>query len=274
MPELPEVETIKTALQQNVINKTISQIKLSDKNLRFAYPLNFNQDLTNSTIKNINRRARYLLIELDNGKTLIIHLGMSGKLNYFNKYPINPQKHDHISIKFDDNSSLIYNDVRRFGFADLTNSKDINNHKMIKNLGPEPLSDNFNSKYLGNILKNKIMNIKTAMMDNKIVVGVGNIYINESLFISKISPLRNSNSLKGNEIEILIQNIKLTLTRAIGSGGSSLKDYVNLNGDIGKFQFDFKVYARYNEKCTICHNIITRIKQNGRSTFYCKKCQN
>ena len=273
MPELPEVETVKEGLKQNIINKTISNVNISDKNLRFPYPDNFTQNLISATVKDIRRRARYLFIELSNKKILIIHLGMSGKLNYFNHEHQKKAKHDHILINFSDNTSLIYNDTRRFGFADISELGEINNHKMIKNLGPEPLSDDFNKKYLKNILKNKNMNIKTAMMDNKIVVGVGNIYINESLFLSTICPKRNANSLTNIEIEKLIQNIKSILTRAIKSGGSTLRDYVNLTGDIGNFQFDFKVYGRYNEECTNCKNSISRIKQNGRSTFYCNKCQ-
>ena len=147
MPELPEVETVKEGLKQNIINKTISNVNISDKNLRFPYPDNFTQNLISATVKDIRRRARYLFIELSNKKILIIHLGMSGKLNYFNHEHQKKAKHDHILINFSDNTSLIYNDTRRFGFADISTAEEINNHKMIKNLGPEPLSDDFNKKY-------------------------------------------------------------------------------------------------------------------------------
>ena len=273
MPELPEVETVKAGLCNNVIGKRIEKVSLSDKNLRFSYPNGFVKNLQNSAIVNIFRRARYLLINLDNKKTLLVHLGMSGKLNYFSNFPELKKKHDHVFINFDDGSGLIYNDQRRFGFVDLIDDGMIDDHKMIKNLGPEPLSDDFNANYLSLVLKKKTMNIKTAMMDNKIVVGVGNIYINESLFFSKISPQRQANSLKKAEIELLVENIKTILSKAIKAGGSTLRDYVDLNGDVGEFQFDFKVYGKHNEECELCNNSITRIKQSGRSSFYCCKCQ-
>ncbi|MDA7705095.1 bifunctional DNA-formamidopyrimidine glycosylase/DNA-(apurinic or apyrimidinic site) lyase [Rickettsiales bacterium] len=273
MPELPEVETVCRGLQDNIINKKIINTQISDKNLRFPYPKNFTTDLNNSKIINISRRARYILIELDNGRVLLIHLGMTGKLNFYNNYDNNHQKHDHIIIKFSDNSSLKYNDARRFGFADLFFLDQQKDHKMLKHLAIEPLSDDFNAKYLQEKLKNKSMNIKNIMMDNKIVVGVGNIYINESLFLSKISPLRSANKVKLVELKTLIINIKNILQRAIDKGGSTLRDYKKLNGDIGNFQFDFKIYAREGKECVECGNIIKRIKQNGRSSFFCDKCQ-
>lgn len=276
MPELPEIETVKSGLEQNVIGKKIAKVRISDKNLRFPYPVNFESDLENLEINSIDRRARYLLINLkneDSEKTLLVHFGMSGKLNFFNEKPSQIKKHDHILIDFNDGTHLIYNDVRRFGFADLVSKNAINDHKMIKNLGPEPLSDDFNTDYLLKALKNKSMNIKTTMMDNKIVVGVGNIYINESLFLSKINPTRPANSLKRAEVVILVENIKKILEKAIKSGGSTLRDYVQLDGDVGQFQFDFKVYGRNNENCFDCAGFIKRIKQNGRSSFYCENCQ-
>ena len=310
MPELPEVETVKSGLEQNVIGKEIVDIKTSDKNLRFPFPKNLS-DLKNSKIILVQRRARYLLINLDNNKTLLVHLGMSGKLNYFDNFPnfisydplvdtnsrrivaavtygdscdkknniidkddfCRPKKHDHVFILFSDGSGLIYNDTRRFGFVDVVENNQINSHKMIKNLGVEPLSDDFNAQYLAKFLKTKSMNIKTTMMDNKIVVGVGNIYINESLFLSGISPIRAANSLKKSEIELLVKNIKEILVSAIKAGGSTLRDYVDLKGDVGEFQFDFKVYGKHNKNCLDCQTKIQRIKQNGRSSFYCSKCQ-
>lgn len=273
MPELPEVETVKRGLEQNIIGKKIAKVLISDKNLRLPYPANFIVNLDQSKITKIERRARYLLIYLSNGRILLIHLGMSGKLNYLVKLPEIPKKHDHFLINFSDNSALIYNDPRRFGFVDLVENNQINSHKMIKSLGPEPLSENFNSAYLLSVLKNKSMNIKTTMMDNKIVVGVGNIYINESLFLSRILPSRPANNLSKSEVEILIKNIKKILEKAITKGGSTLRDYVDVKGDVGEFQFDFKVYGRNNEKCFDCSGIIKKIKQNGRSSFYCPQCQ-
>jgi formamidopyrimidine-DNA glycosylase len=277
MPELPEVETICRGIEQNIIGRKILTITTSDKNLRLPFPKNF-ADLQGQNIISVVRRARYILIKTANKKIILVHLGMSGKLLYLEKLPKELSKHDHFIIKFSDNSGLIYNDPRRFGLIDLVDDEKINQHKMIKNLGPEPLTEEFNSKYLQEKLKGKKINIKTAMMDNSIVVGVGNIYINESLFESKISPLKAAGSLNLKQLETLVKNIKNILAKAIKLGGSTLRDYVQLNGDMGGFQFDFKVYGREGEDCLVCHSVysgkIKRIKQNGRSTFYCGKCQN
>lgn len=273
MPELPEVETVKNGMI-SLKNKKISEVFSSNKKLRFASTLNLSQ-LENLKITNIRRRARYLILDLSQQKNLIIHLGMSGKISINNEF--NKLKHDHFAAKFEDNSYIIFNDARRFGFVDLINQDDLKNHKMLKNLGPEPLSDEFNPKYLKNILKNKEMNIKTTMMDNKIVVGVGNIYINESLFDSKILPTRKSKSLSLKEITNLVNSIKKIIQQAIDLGGSSISDYVKASGEMGNFQNNFKVYGRWDkkkpEKCLICNENIKKIVQNGRSTFYCSKCQ-
>jgi len=276
MPELPEVETICRGIKQNIVGKKIFSITTSDKNLRLPFPKNF-ADLKNQEIVSVSRRARYILIETTKKHILLVHLGMSGKLLYLEKLPKNlarkPDRHDHFIMKFSDDSSLVYNDPRRFGLVDLVDENKINQHQMIKNLGREPLTEEFNSKYLQEKLKGKKINIKTAMMDNAIVVGVGNIYINESLFESKISPLKAAGSLNLKQLEILVKNINNILAKAIKLGGSTLRDYVQLNGDIGGFQFDFKVYGREGKSCPVCSGKIKRIKQNGRSTFYCGDCQ-
>jgi formamidopyrimidine-DNA glycosylase len=213
------------------------------------------------------------LIGISDKNILLVHLGMSGKLLFHQEMPEELAKHDHFIVYFDDNSGLIYNDTRRFGLVDLVKEDKIELHPMIKNLGPEPLSEKFDATYLGDKLKGKKMNIKTLMMDNSIVVGVGNIYINESLFESKISPLRSAQNLTKRELEILIKNIKSILQNAINKGGSTLRDYVQLNGDVGAFQFDFKVYGREGKSCVVCDGPLKRIKQNGRSSFYCEACQ-
>lgn len=271
MPELPEVETVCKGLEQHIIGKKIISVKTSNKNLRLAFP-DFT-DLVNTKIVAITRRARYILIKTDNRKILLIHLGMSGKVLFKDKFSENPDKHDHFIMKFQNGSYLIYNDPRRFGLVDLVDEKKINEHKMIRNLGPEPLSDEFNEKYLGEQLKSKKINIKTAMMDNSIVVGVGNIYINESLFESGILPTREAKSLNQKELKTLISNIKKILQKAIKLGGSTLRDYLKANGDVGGFQFNFKVYGRANGECLKCSGKIKKIQQNGRSSFYCSHCQ-
>jgi len=274
MPELPEVETIKEGLK-DLSNKQISKIYRSDKKLRFESSLNL-ENLKNLKVTNIKRRARYLLIELEKNKTLIVHLGMSGKINIKNQFI--KEKHDHLALEFKNSKEwLVFNDARRFGFVDLIDNDNLKTHKMLAKLGPEPLSKEFNQKYLKSKLKNKSTNIKTTMMDNEIVVGVGNIYINESLFEARILPYRTANSLTDAELKKLIAAIKTIIKKAIKLGGSSISDYVKASGDMGKFQNSFKVYGRADkktsQKCLICNNEITRIVQNGRSTFYCNKCQ-
>ncbi len=269
MPELPEVETIRLGLQ-NLVGKKIKKVFSSEKKLRIDSKLNL-KELEESTIKSIERRARYLILNLEDQKSLVIHLGMSGRLTLSNTFK--NLKHDHFTCEFDDGNFLIFNDPRRFGFVDLLMSKNLSSHSSIAKLGPEPLSKDFNADYLSQKLKNKKMNIKTTMMDNEIVVGVGNIYINESLFESGISPLRLASSLKQNEAEKLVNNIKKILKFAIESGGSSINDYVDSTGNLGNFQNNFKIYGKVGDNCVTCFYPIERIVQNGRSSFFCKKCQ-
>jgi len=271
MPELPEVETISRGLQ-SLCGAKIKDVFRSSKRLRTDSTLDF-YTLKNSKIKKINRRARYIIIDFDNNCSLIIHLGMSGRVTISNNLKYITKKHDHFICKFDNCQSLIFNDPRRFGFVDLVQSKNIKTHKMLVNLGPEPLSKEFNAKYLLEKIRNKNMNIKTTMMDNKIVVGVGNIYISESLFESKISPIRNASSLNINEVKKLVLAIKKILRKAIKEGGSSISDYVNSEGNRGNFQNNFKTYGQIEKKCLHCKTIITKIVLNGRSSFYCKNCQ-
>lgn len=269
MPELPEVETVKRGLEI-LIDKKIIKIFRSNKKLRIASSLNL-EILTGNKISAISRRARYLIIDFSNETSLILHLGMSGKVVIKNDFE--KLKHDHFALNFCDNSWMIFNDTRRFGFVDLIKTSEIKTHKMLAKLGFEPLSNQFNFAYLKEKLRNKKMNIKTTMMDNEIVVGVGNIYINESLFDSGISPLRSANSLSESEIKKLIISIKKIIKKAIDLGGSSISDYVDAKGDLGYFQNNFKTYGRAAENCLQCKNEIQRIVQNGRSSFFCDKCQ-
>ena len=274
MPELPEVETIKTSLiNANIINGKITEIFRSQYKLRTASTLDL-KELTNLTIKKISRRARYLMIELDNQTSLIIHLGMSGRLLLKSTSPTT--KHDHFAIKItyqNDDKWLIFNDPRRFGLIDLIDNQNIKQHQLLAKLGPEPLSADFNHQNLANKLANKNINIKTSLMDNQIVVGIGNIYANESLFLSKILPLRSSKSINDAEIKNLVKSIKFILNQAIANKGSSINDYVDADGNIGNFQNNFKVYGRMNQNCIKCSNKIEKVMQNGRSSFFCQKCQ-
>jgi formamidopyrimidine-DNA glycosylase len=271
MPELPEVETISRGLQ-NLCGKKIKNVFRSPKRLRIDSTIDLFK-LKNSKIKKIHRRARYILIDFDNNHSLIIHLGMSGRLTISKSDGYVIKKHDHFICEFNNGNSLIFNDPRRFGFVDLIQSKNIKTHKMLAKLGLEPLSEEFDAKYLMQKLCGKKMNIKTTMMDNEIVVGVGNIYISESLFVSAISPLRIALSLKIGEVNKLVLAIKKTLENAIEHGGSSISDYVNSEGNRGNFQNNFKVYGQAGKKCLHCKTIITKIVLNGRSSLYCKNCQ-
>ncbi len=273
MPELPEVETIRRGLE-NIVGKKITKIFRSEKKLRLDSSLDF-QALKGAKIFKISRRARYLIINFSDDLSLIIHLGMSGRITLEREFK--RLKHDHFACEFNDEAWLVFNDPRRFGFVDLVKTKDLLKHKMLTKLGPEPLEKEFDFADFSQKLRSKKTNIKTTIMDNQVVVGVGNIYANESLFDSGISPLRASNSLKKIEIEKLISSIKKIIKAAIKSGGSSISDYVDSHGKSGQFQNDFKVYGRADgksgEKCLQCKNPIQRIVQGGRASFFCNQCQ-
>jgi formamidopyrimidine-DNA glycosylase len=272
MPELPEVETVCKGLSKSLLGRKFTNINLLRPNLRIPFPENFSTKIINRTIKDITRRAKYIFIHLDNSQVIIMHLGMSGKIIV---HPSKQQilKHDHAIFTFDDNQELVFNDARRFGLITIADINNLDQHPLFKSLGPEPLTENFNTKYLADKLKTKSIPIKPAIMNNNIVVGVGNIYACESLFISNISPLKAANNLNNVEIKILITNIKQVLLDAIKSGGSSISDYVNAQGELGYFQHNFNVYNKYNHSCKICTSKIARITQCGRSTFYCPTCQ-
>lgn len=275
MPELPEVETTMRGIAPHIKNRTIIKVEQRRKDLRFPFPRGFVSRLEGATITDLSRRAKYILVHLDSGETLIIHLGMSGSLVFRS----DTRKHDHVVFTFDDGMRLVFNDPRRFGLMDLV--KDTTNHKLFVHLGAEPLEKTFNSVTLEHSLRNKKTPIKTAIMDQTVVVGVGNIYASESLFLAKISPLRPANSLKKNEYQALVDAIKLTLKAAIKSGGSTLRDFVRSSGDAGYFQHHFNVYRREDKPCLCAakHGILTitplvkKITQQGRATYYCSTCQ-
>lgn len=271
MPELPEVETICQGLKEKTLKKVIVKVQLITKlNLRQAIPLSIEEKLNGCQIVEITRRAKYIQIFLDNSLVILIHLGMSGKVLIKNQNYIY-QKHDHFAIHLNDGQQIVYNDPRRFGLIDLVAKEELPNSPLLKHLGIEPLEIQFTPEYLANIFRNKKQPIKLTIMDNVNIVGVGNIYASESLFLSKISPTRAANSLNFAEITLLHQMIIKVLKDAIKQGGSSLKDYASVSGEKGYFQHLFKVYGK--EKCYICQNPITKIKQAGRASFYCPVCQ-
>ena len=287
MPELPEIEVVKRSLFKKINNAKIVDIKVFNKNLRYKIDRKFSKNLINEKILRISRRSKYLIFHLRE-KILLAHMGMSGKLLLMRRsnnaliktsfyYNLNIiKKHNHIYFKLNNGFILIYNDVRRFGFFKLYNTKRINKIIFIKKLGIEPLSKKFNLSYFKNFIYNKNKSIKNLLMDQTFLSGLGNIYTNEALFMSKIKPIRTCDSLNKNEIKNLIINIKKILKFSISKGGSSIKDFKNAHGKTGSFQQFFYVYGQKNKKCTriSCAGKIKKITISNRSSFYCNKCQN
>ena len=268
MPELPEVETTVRAINK-FENKNLIRIIIHNRNLRWKVDKNI-EKIQNEKILKISRRAKYILIHFKDFY-LMLHLGMSGNLriqrntdNYF-------KKHDHAEFIFKD-EKVIFNDVRRFGSIHLT--KDLNEHQLIKNLGVEPLSDQFDGNYLYEICKNSNLEIKKLLMDQRRIVGVGNIYASESLFLSKVSPEKISKKLSFENCLDLSNSIKKVLNKAIKMGGTTLKDFYSADGNQGYFKIKLNVYGRDGEVCNSCNNIIIKKIIGQRSTFMCTKCQN
>ncbi|AUR52650.1 bifunctional DNA-formamidopyrimidine glycosylase/DNA-(apurinic or apyrimidinic site) lyase [Aquella oligotrophica] len=268
MPELPEVETIKNGLIEltgTSVKKTVIRFP------RLRYPLNKNElsKMEGQKVQSVERRAKYLLLVLEKG-TLIIHLGMSGRITLYRDKTPEVQKHDHVDIQFN-GYVLRYNDPRRFGCIVYTEK--VNDSTLLVNLGPEPFNDEFNPRYLKNKIANRKTPIKQLIMDNAIVVGVGNIYACESLFMTKISPLKPGNNLTLTQCADLVKNIQTVLQNAINAGGSSLRDYKNANGDLGYFQISHYVYGRANLPCKICNTPIREVRLGQRNSFFCPECQ-
>ena len=266
MPELPEVETVRTGLARSWIDKRIDGVELRREGLRFPFPEGLEERLTGSKIKQIRRRAKYLLIDLDNGDILLSHLGMSGK--WILDASDSEGKHDHVVIHLDDGSMSVYNDPRRFGVLDIFRG---DSHKLLDHLGPEPL-EQWTAADLYQKLQKRKSAIKICILDQKVVVGVGNIYACEALNRSKISPTRISNKVTLKECEVLVNEIKIILAEAIQAGGSTLRDFAGVDGTLGYFPHQFKVYDKEGGDCE-CGGIIQRLVQGGRSTFWCASCQ-
>lgn len=273
MPELPEVETVCRGLQQSIKGAIIDQVTLRRKNIRTAIPAGFAQQNAGARIVSIKRRAKYILIQLDNAHILLIHLGMSGRIKVLNNLPKQLDKHDHVLWHLQDGRMVIYNDPRRFGVVTICKNKDIMNHPLLKGLGVEPLEAAFSAAYLLEQCKRRKQSIKPLLMDQKIVVGVGNIYASEALFDARISPERPANTLTLSDCKRVIESVRKVLNAAIKSGGSTLRNYQNSAGEEGYFQHKFQIYNRHKEACFICKQPIMRIMQAGRATYFCKKCQ-
>ena len=286
MPELPEIEIVKRSLSKMSTKAKILNIKINNKNLRYKITQTFSKSLIGEKILKISRRSKYIIIHFKK-KILLIHLGMTGKLlfvkaksnkifktSFYYNENVMP-KHNHIYFTLNNNLILIYNDIRIFCFFKLYKNIKLKEIPFLKNLGIEPFDKQFNLKYFCNFVKNKKKNIKNLLMDQKFVSGLGNIYVNESLFLSKIHPLRECRSLSEKEIKILIKNIKKILKVSIFKGGSSIKDFQNTSGKSGIFQQYFNVYGKENIMCSriSCRVKIKKIFISNRSSFYCAKCQ-
>lgn len=273
MPELPEVESICIGLQGLIKNKKIKTAQfLTPHRLRQEIPKSIVKNVNNQEIIDIKRRAKYIQIELANDIIVIVHLGMSGKF-LLKDPPYIFQKHDHFVFILETKEKLVYNDPRRFGLITYCKKEDLEKFKLFENLGLEPLSEKFAIPPLEEILLKSKKPIKLTLMDNKNIVGIGNIYACECLFLSKINPFRIANSISKKETELLYANIIKVLKEAIKAGGSTLKDFAHVNGESGYFQNNFFVYGRGNDNCKKCGNLIVKINQGGRSSFYCSHCQ-
>ena len=285
MPELPEVETVRRGLQPVLEGRRLSRVEARRPDLRFPLPDGFVQRLTGATITNLGRRAKYLLAELDRGETLVMHLGMSGRFEIARPeghvrpgefhYAADPDpKHAHVVFETEDGGRVTYYDPRRFGYMDLIETAGLPLHPWFAGLGPEPLSDAFDAARLKTAFAGRKQGPKTLLLDQRIVAGLGNIYVCEALNRAKISPFRPAGAIAARRLPKLVEIIRDVLGEAIEAGGSTLRDYAAADGALGYFQHRFRAYDRQGEPCLNgCGGTIAREVQAGRSTFYCPVCQ-
>ncbi|KGM89986.1 formamidopyrimidine-DNA glycosylase (fpg) [Roseovarius mucosus DSM 17069] len=282
MPELPEVETVRRGLTPVMEGQVIARATVNRPDLRWPFPPDMAVRLTGQTVTALRRRSKYILADLTSGESLLIHLGMSGRMlvsgdplgRFVHDHPA-PEKHDHVVLDMEGGARITFNDPRRFGAMDLLPTKTAEAHPLLARLGPEPLGNTFNEPYLMGALKGRNTPIKSALLDQRIVAGLGNIYVCEALFRARISPLRRAGSLSGKRAAALVPIIRAVLTDAITAGGSSLRDFRQADGELGYFQHSFDVYGREGDPCRNagCKGHIARVTQAGRSSFYCPQCQ-
>jgi formamidopyrimidine-DNA glycosylase len=289
MPELPEVETVRLGLLPVMEGHVLTDVETRRGDLRIPFPKDFVARTKGRKVKALRRRAKYLLADLDSGETLVIHLGMSGRMSVYAQgkqrrigsyvYDKAPEgagngKHDHVVFETDSPARIIFNDHRRFGLMTLVNTGTLEDDKLFRDIGVEPLSAKFNTAYLAKVLDGKKTPIKSALLDQRLIAGLGNIYVCEALFRAHISPKRLAGSISRNRLAPLAAAIKKVLKDAIAAGGSTLRDHAQATGDPGNFQHHFLVYGREGKPCKLdCPGTVKRIVQAGRSTFYCPKCQ-
>lgn len=292
MPELPEVETVRRGLEPAMQNARFLKVEARRKNLRFPLPRNFVERLEGSSVTGLGRRAKYLLADLSSGDVLLMHLGMSGSFRLakadqartpggFHHERPKDEKHDHVVFHMSSGWTVIFNDPRRFGFMKMVPRADLEGDPLMRALGPEPLGNQFDAKMLAAACRGKKTSLKAALSDQKVIAGLGNIYVCEALHRARLSPKRQASTIADKHgkpnahAEALVSAIRGILQDAIAAGGSSLRDHRQTNGELGYFQHRFRVYDREGERCTTpdCRGKIRRIAQAGRSTFYCPVCQ-
>lgn len=282
MPELPEVETVRRGLQPVMEHARILHADIRRPDLRWPFPPDMGARLTGARITRLGRRSKYILADLDRGETLLIHLGMSGRMvidarpqGDFHHPNSTPAKHDHVIFTMDNGARITFNDARRFGAMDLAPTATIMEHKLLAALGPEPMDNGFNAAYLAARFAARKTPVKSALLDQRIIAGLGNIYVCEALWRAGIAPTRQAGRISRPRLEQLAGDIRAVIQDAIAAGGSSLKDYRQADGALGYFQHRFAVYDREGAPChrAACQTPIRRIVQSGRSSFFCPSCQ-
>ena len=274
MPELPEVETVCRALSKVIKNSRIKKIEFYRKDLRWQVKDNLEVTLKNNIFIDSYRRGKYILLSTNTDKIFLIHLGMSGQIRIKKKDIV--QKHDHMRMIVENNNKhfvVTYNDSRRFGYIDLFKKKELREHFLLSKIGVEPLGRELTTEYLQNNFKKRVINIKNALIDQKIIAGIGNIYASEILYKAKINPLRKVNSLSQNDLNSIITFTKIILKKSIDVGGTTIKDHMQPDGNLGYFKQKLQVYGKVNEKCNTCNSFIVKEVISNRSTFICKYCQ-
>ena len=282
MPELPEVETVMRGIEPAMTGYKIDELILNRPDLRWPFPGGMAERVSGAKVLGLRRRSKYILADLDSNETLLIHLGMSGRIlvsgdplgNFVHDHP--PiEKHDHVIFSMENGARITFNDPRRFGALDLLDTNSGDAHPLLRNIGPEPFGNEFHEDHLVNILKKKNSPIKSALLDQRIVAGLGNIYVCEVLFRAGVSPKKLASKISAKRTAPMVAIIRDVLGEAIQAGGSTLKDFRHSDGELGYFQHTFKVYGREGETCsnTDCEAEVKRIVQSGRSSFYCPKCQ-
>jgi len=272
VPELPEVECVARALRKLIIGRTVERITVRQRSLRRPVPRRLASALKRATIDSIDRRGKYMVWRTGGRDSVLVHLGMSGR---FRINPTDKSPHDHVVFRFAGGPVLCFNDARRFGVIDLVPADEPESHPLLANLGVEPLSDSFTPKLLRELLAGRRAPIKNALMDQRLIAGLGNIYANEALYCARIAPTRPASSLSAPETKTLVRTIRAVLEQSIADGGSTLRDHALPDGELGLYQTRFRVYGRGGKRCQrrSCPGHIERTVQSARATFFCPDCQ-